>query len=77
MIMVFFFTQQIFFLFKYFNKYFSSQVLNFSFKVLGKEPPKLCFNHKATLEKDGRNSARTLLFHLKHSKVCKESETVC
>ena len=37
----------------------------------------MCFTHKTALEKYGRNSTETWFFHLKHSKFCKKSETVC
>ena len=32
---------------------------------------------KTTLEKDGRNPTKTWFSHLKHSKFCKKSATVC
>ena len=36
-----------------------------------------CFTHKTTLEKDDRNSTKTVFFHLEHSNFCKKSETLC
>ena len=42
-----------------------------------KLPLILCFTHKRTLEKDGRNSTKTWFSHFEHSKFCRKRETVC